>query len=266
MPDYYATLGLTPQATAADIRQAYRRLVLLTHPDRTPDPAAHQRFLAVNEAYDVLSNPARRDAYDASRQRPAPPPAPSQQHNAPRPTPPASRRRPPGPRPPAPLAQRHYAAEFALLQPWVKALAALSLLLVMVLFADYLTTRTFPNETILHYDYVTHNSRAGRESYLVYHTELTRFRTTTAVDLNPGDRVAVMQTRWLGKPQAIRRRSGKLRGQYIAIAPKSLLVLGPAAVLFALAVLLLRLRPDQTFSFGFMNCVALLLLLLFYVF
>ncbi|OWP65000.1 hypothetical protein CDA63_01185 [Hymenobacter amundsenii] len=66
MNTHYATLGLLANASPDTIRQAYRRLVLLTHPDRTPNPAAHQRFLAVNDAYDVLSNPTRRAAYDAA--------------------------------------------------------------------------------------------------------------------------------------------------------------------------------------------------------
>ena len=63
---HYEALELPATAPAADIRRAYRRLVLLTHPDRTPDPAAHARYLAINAAYEVLSDPARRAAYDSS--------------------------------------------------------------------------------------------------------------------------------------------------------------------------------------------------------
>ena len=61
---HYEALELPATAPAADIRSAYRRLVLLTHPDRTPDPAAHARYLAINAAYEVLSDPARRATYD----------------------------------------------------------------------------------------------------------------------------------------------------------------------------------------------------------
>ena len=63
---HYEALELPATAPAADIRSAYRRLVLLTHPDRTPDPAAHARYLAINAAYEVLSDPARRATYDSS--------------------------------------------------------------------------------------------------------------------------------------------------------------------------------------------------------
>lgn len=64
-PTYYQILEVEPHASAAAIRQAYRRLVLLTHPDRTPDPAAHARYLAVNEAYETIGNVQRRQQYDA---------------------------------------------------------------------------------------------------------------------------------------------------------------------------------------------------------
>ncbi|MDQ2771946.1 MAG: DnaJ domain-containing protein [Bacteroidota bacterium] len=64
---HYEVLELPENAPAADIRRAYRRLVLLTHPDRTPDPAAHARYLAINAAYEVLSDPGRRAGYDFAR-------------------------------------------------------------------------------------------------------------------------------------------------------------------------------------------------------
>lgn len=101
MNTYYAVLGVSEQATPDDIRRAYRRLALLTHPDRTPDPAAHQRFLAVNEAYEALNEPTRRYFYDSqlreirNRVRPLQPGQPSVAARAPRrpPPPPIWRRR-----------------------------------------------------------------------------------------------------------------------------------------------------------------------------
>lgn len=96
MNTHYQELGLPETATAADIRRAYRRLVQLTHPDRTPDPAQHRRYLAINQAYETLSHPARRAAYDAAlaRQRQPKPASPK-----PAADPPAARsskaRRPP---------------------------------------------------------------------------------------------------------------------------------------------------------------------------
>lgn len=67
--DYYARLELDPDATEAEIRRAYRRLALQWHPDRNPHtPDAGERFKAISEAYAVLIDPAKREAYDRARQ------------------------------------------------------------------------------------------------------------------------------------------------------------------------------------------------------
>ena len=66
--DFYATLGVAPDATKADITKAYRRLARELHPDTNPDPAAEDRFKTVSAAYEVLGDPDRRAAYDQARQ------------------------------------------------------------------------------------------------------------------------------------------------------------------------------------------------------
>jgi curved DNA-binding protein CbpA len=62
---HYDTLGIRAGATAADIRSAYRKLVLQVHPDRNPDPGALDQFLELQRAYEVLSDSPRKRAYDA---------------------------------------------------------------------------------------------------------------------------------------------------------------------------------------------------------
>lgn len=65
MADYYEALGVTRDATADDIKKAFRKLARETHPDANPDdPTAEARFRQVAEAYEVLSDPQRRAAYD----------------------------------------------------------------------------------------------------------------------------------------------------------------------------------------------------------
>jgi uncharacterized membrane protein len=62
--DYYVILGVPRDATQEQIKEAYRRLVKIYHPDRNPSPEAEEMFKLINEAYQVLSDPARRAGYD----------------------------------------------------------------------------------------------------------------------------------------------------------------------------------------------------------
>jgi molecular chaperone DnaJ len=70
--NYYAILGVPKNAPADDIKRAYRRLALESHPDRFPgDAEAEERFRRVSEAYATLSDPGKRGRYDTSLLLPA---------------------------------------------------------------------------------------------------------------------------------------------------------------------------------------------------
>src|SRR5437899_6677007 len=63
--DYYSTLGVAKTATEKEIKQAYRKLARKHHPDVNPgDKSAETRFKEINEAYEVLGDPAKRAKYD----------------------------------------------------------------------------------------------------------------------------------------------------------------------------------------------------------
>lgn len=62
--DYYTDLGVERDATADEIKKAYRKLARKYHPDVSKEPDAEERMRAVNEAYAVLSDPEKRAAYD----------------------------------------------------------------------------------------------------------------------------------------------------------------------------------------------------------
>ena len=63
--DYYATLGVTKAASEKEIKQAFRKLARKHHPDVNPgDKAAETKFKEINEAYEVLGDPAKRKKYD----------------------------------------------------------------------------------------------------------------------------------------------------------------------------------------------------------
>src|SRR5882724_5973914 len=63
--DYYASLGVAKTATEKEIKQAYRKAARKHHPDVNPgDKSAEAKFKEINEAYEVLGDPAKRRKYD----------------------------------------------------------------------------------------------------------------------------------------------------------------------------------------------------------
>lgn len=65
MVDYYDVLGVNQDASAEEIKKAYRKMALKFHPDRNPgDSEAEKRFKDISEAYEVLSNDKKRQVYD----------------------------------------------------------------------------------------------------------------------------------------------------------------------------------------------------------
>ena len=68
--DYYKVMGVARDASADDIKQAYRRLARKYHPDVSKEKDAEARFKDVGEAYEVLRDPEKRAAYDSLGSRP----------------------------------------------------------------------------------------------------------------------------------------------------------------------------------------------------
>ncbi|MEG4047997.1 J domain-containing protein [Microcoleus sp. Pol17_C1] len=62
--NHYKTLKISPTATQAEIKQAYRRLVKLFHPDSRSDTAGHEEIVRLNAAYEILGDAQRRQSYD----------------------------------------------------------------------------------------------------------------------------------------------------------------------------------------------------------
>ena len=67
--DYYATLGISSDADEQAVKQAYRQLARRYHPDTSAEPGSAERFLQIQEAYELLTDPIQREAYDHWRRR-----------------------------------------------------------------------------------------------------------------------------------------------------------------------------------------------------
>lgn len=69
MKDHYAVLGVEADASASALKNAYRRKASEYHPDKNPSPDAAEKFRETQEAYDLLSDTAKRQDYDENRRR-----------------------------------------------------------------------------------------------------------------------------------------------------------------------------------------------------
>jgi len=271
MKNYYQILELPNYAPAADIRRAYRRLVLLTHPDRTADLAAHDRYLAINEAYEVLSHPMKRQYYDALLRQPIAPikvEAGLMEDLHPDP---AMRRR--GRRRPRPITSSiqplhmRYAAEFGRIVPRLRIVAAVSLLLALLVMVDFLRTQVLQNEAVENFEYVHELGQNNAATYFVVSTQHAEFEVEPTTSLTKDDRVTVYQTPWFRKVRQVSLQSEQQSG--VQLRPHSF---GYAWVLLVLLVgsgigiFYPPLRIDQAFNLGFVNSVTLLLLIVYLLF
>lgn len=232
---YYDILGVARSATETEIKRAYRKLAVVYHPDKNPDPSAEQLFKLINEAYEVLGDGPKRSRYDLELMDPiavfqtaSPPP----------------RHRDPAYRPRRARPRRKSESErlrdmMALYLPYTARISMLCFGLCALLMIDYIWPRHQETENI---EYITQRrdySRAGSITWWVIHTT-----SGHAIDIpyeksayfNAGEKVVIRQSRFFSIPVQVdaARMSQPLKNNiygHFLFAPIALLVVSGLGVL-----------------------------------
>jgi hypothetical protein len=254
--DYYEILGVSSSAHASDIKRAYRRLAVMYHPDKNPSPDAENMFKKISEAYDVLSDPKKRRAYDSrfdylfegSVEDAA------TRHRDPRYRPRAAR----GPG----KSQRQSVRE--LMAEYLKYTAAISIIcfsISVVMLIDFCLPVKATKEKIIRTEIHEFRARGTTSAYLVLYTS---GRHTISVPdgfdrvFVPGDVVTIQSSYFLNIARRMQDGSTivpiarSLYGNFL-FAPVALLVMSGLGVV-------LRKNIDYGFNFGVVSFAILLIM------
>lgn len=262
--DYYSILGVRPSASEQEIKRAYRKLAVQYHPDKNPDPEAENIFKTINEAYDVLSDPTRRSAYDLRLlglfSEVVQPQEPQPKHRDPRYRPRKTGEKRQGTAPDYRALMREYL-------PIAKKGSYLCFGICLVMLLDFSLPSLVRNETvntvtIFVKEYPTRNGGHVRNTFQVIHTmngldfDLPE---NSEVVIHRGDKAQIYTSLVFRVPLKI-ELSGitiKIRktiyGNFI-FAPAMLFIISGLGILA-------RNDPDYGFNFGVSSVLILLLLI-----
>ncbi len=256
MSDYYQILGLNSSATAAEIKQRFRQLVVQYHPDKNPDPRAADRIREINEAYDVLGDPDRKRAYDNRFRAPI--------YQTPQ---------PPPHRDPAYHRARQYrkpsvSNQFVLMQqcmPYIKKLNLFSLVFCGFLLLDFILPRIEQEEVVISkQSYITNSrGRSYHSSDMIYTNKGTHFQVDLD-DTGPmkeGRIIYIKYSRIQRIP--IRVSDHSIFSVRIPVTIFGNFIFAPI-VLLALSVLAYYYRNNVSMSFNLGTTIFFILLLCFY--
>lgn len=202
MEDYYSILGVSPSDDQETIKRVFRKLAVQYHPDKNPDSAAEQRFKAMTEAYEVLSDPEKRKAYDLRRWF-------GQtilEDTQPRHRDPAYRRRRPHTRHSFRNAQSRRMQLILEYLPYARRVIHISLGFCLLLLADYMfpfeQTRQQVEETWGQSKSISRQRHSARffQSVRTNHNISFRVKEADAPYFKRGDQITVLTTRILGIP------------------------------------------------------------------
>lgn len=257
MKDYYQVLGLHYSATANEIKNKFRKLVVQYHPDKNPSPEAATRIREINEAYDVLGDPDKKIQYDYRRNNLVFEVPAARAHRDP------AYHRARTPRKPT------VSSQYVIMQqcmPYITKLIYFSLIFCCFLFVDFILPRIEQEEVIVDKRYHVARSK-GRDYHSadeIYTNKGTIFQIDLEVTglLEPGKVIIVKYTRILRIPlrvsdQAVfsARVPVTIFGNFI-FAPVLLLILSVIGYYY-------RKHVNMAFNFGTVIFFILLLCFIF---
>ncbi len=253
--DYYRILGVSHSATAEEIKRAYRKLAVAYHPDKNPDPGAENIFKQINEAYDVLGDPGKKEGYDHRLQNPfialtQDKASPRHRHPAYRPTRNKTNRK----------SERENALELmARYLPVAQKAILFCFLVAVCLLIDYVWPRRIGNEKIeqamIRRTYARNSSTAwwvietdhGRQIDLPYEVN-EFFQAGQSLDVYSSFFLNIPIMARVPQQEVFIRKS--IYGNFI-FAPATLLLISSLGIFF-------RKNVEQGFNFGVVSFVILL--------
>lgn len=252
--DYYQILGVSSNAHAAEIKRAYRRLAVMYHPDKNPSPDAEEMFKSINEAYDVLSDPDKRRAYDSRFERlfDVPVENPTPKHRDPRYRPQRSG---------TASGRETLREQMAGYLKYTSAISVFCFSLCCVLVIDYFLPMRASKETIIKTEIHEIRARNATSSWLVVYTDgghTINIPSEADVTFATGDDISINSTLLLNVGRNIQGASGVYRiarsiyGNFI-FAPIALLIMSGLGVV-------LRRNIEYGFNFGVVSFVILMIM------
>ncbi|GCC53474.1 hypothetical protein SanaruYs_37190 [Chryseotalea sanaruensis] len=261
MKNYYAILGVSPSAHAADIKRAYRKLALQYHPDKNPHPEAERFFKEVNEAYETLGDPQLRYAYDQRLINPvyqSPQPPPQQTHRDPK-------YRPRAPRQHANRKDDTY----ELMKEYLPRIVLITKTLMVIsalLFIDYVLPRQQVTEQFESRQLRTTSRRYGGNTHAIIYTQQGSSFRLEADDI---DIIAGMDTIVLGKSWLMREitevRSKQQHVKIFSSIYRGFVFAPLALIIFTLAAFYYRHNVSKGFNMGITAALIFIFNLVYYL-
>jgi curved DNA-binding protein CbpA len=262
MKDYYNILGVNRDASGAEIKRAYRRLVVKYHPDKNRDETAHDQIREINEAYDVLGDPEKKRVYDLGQYKPLLDAFTVPQEPPPHRDPAYRRRRPVTNATAAKPTMRDLLEKYL---PHFVKVSLVSFGFCMLLFLDYLLPFTKTLEKVIekyHYQqYATGRyAHPSQVESIVIVTNENRYRLADIdhSNLNVGDLIFVTSSRILKIPISVQWANGNTATFQTTLYRNFVFLPLILLVTSSLGIFLKR-PPEWRFNLGIINGILLIL-------